>query len=67
MSEVVSFEVERASRYIERAFAGFLNDPADSDYQRGYLDAILTLYLEGLGKGVDDDRIGLLKAQVLSR
>jgi hypothetical protein len=64
-AEVISFDARRASAYIERAFAGFLIDPADTDYQRGYLDALLTLYQEGLGQGQHDDRLSLLKAQVL--
>lgn len=63
-AELVSFDAERASRYIERAFGGFLNDPADSDYQRGFLAALLTLYREGLGKGEGDDRLALLDRQV---
>jgi hypothetical protein len=62
-AEVVSFDTEKASRYIERAFAGFLVDPADSDYQRGYLAALLTLYREGLGNGAEDDRLSLLDRQ----
>jgi hypothetical protein len=61
--EIISFDAEKASRYIERAFAGYLNDPADSDYQRGYLAALLTLYREGLGKGEGDDRLTLLDRQ----
>lgn len=60
---VVSFEGEKASRYIERALVAFLNDPADSDHQRGYLSALLTVYREGLGKGVGDDRLALLDQQ----
>lgn len=63
-AELISFDAVRASRYIEQAFAGFLIDPADSEYQRGYLAALLTLYQEGLGKGQHDDRLPLLKAQV---
>jgi hypothetical protein len=63
-NNVISFDDERASRYIIRVFAGFLADPADSDHQRGFLDAMLTLYEEGLGRGVNDDRLKLLKAQV---
>lgn len=61
-----SFDAERASRYIERALVGYLNDPADSDHQRGYLFALLTIYREGLGKGVGDDRLTLLDEQVRS-
>jgi hypothetical protein len=63
-ANLVSFDAERASRYIERAFAGYLADPADSDYQRGYLAALLQLYREGLGKGADDSRLTLLDEQV---
>lgn len=63
-AKLISFDAERASRYIESALSGFLNDPADSDFQRGYLAALLTLYTEGLGKGLDDGRIALLERQV---
>lgn len=63
-AELVSFDAEKASRYIENSFAGFLSDPADSDYQRGFLAALLTLYREGLGKGEGDDRLALLDRQV---
>lgn len=63
MSEIVSFDAEKASRYIERAMLGFLGDPADSDFQRGFLAALLVTYREGLGRGVSDDRLSLLEAQ----
>lgn len=60
MDNVVSFDAEKASKYIQQALAGFINDPADSDFQRGYLAALLTVYQEGLGKGLGDDRLPLL-------
>lgn len=60
---VISFDAEKATRYIEQAFNGYLRDPADSDFQRGYLAALLTLYREGLGKGAGDDRLVLLDRQ----
>lgn len=63
MAEVVSFDAEKASRYVEQAFAGYLRDPADSDFQRGYLAALLTLYREGLGKGEGDSRLIVLDRQ----
>jgi hypothetical protein len=36
--------------YIGQVKVGFINDPADSDYQRGYLTAILDIedFMEGL-------------------
>lgn len=60
---VISFDAEKASRYLERAMFGFLGDPVDSDYQRGFLAALLTVYREGLGKGAEDSRLSLLDAQ----
>jgi hypothetical protein len=61
---VVNFEGERVSRYLHEVFDGYLNDPADTDWQRAYLAAHLDLYREFLGKGLDDDRLKLLDAQV---
>lgn len=61
MTNVISFDDEKASHYIEQALAGFINDPADSDFQRGYLAALLTMYEEGLGKGAGDDRLTILR------
>jgi len=63
LSTVVSFDAEKASRYLERALFGFLRDPADSDFQRGFLSALLIVYREGLNKGSDDDRLTLLEKQ----
>jgi hypothetical protein len=31
-------------RYIERAIDRFLTDPPDSDFQRGYFDALIVIY-----------------------
>ncbi len=64
MDNVISFEAERASKYLSGVFAGYLEDPADSDFQRGFLAASLVIYREGLGKGVGDDRLGLLDNQI---
>lgn len=63
-AEIISFDAEQASRYIERALSGYLGDPADSQYQQGFLAALLVIYREGLGKGMGDDRLSLLDAQV---
>lgn len=60
--EIISFDEAKASRYIHQALMGFLSDPADNNYQRGFLSALLVVYQEGLGKGMDDDRIALLRA-----
>lgn len=59
--EVISFDEAKASRYIHQALMGFLGDPPDSNFQIGFLNALLVVYQEGLGKGVDDDRIALLR------
>lgn len=62
MTAIASFDAEKASRYLLRALLGFHADPPDSDHQRGYLAALLATYREGLGKGLDDDRIKTLEA-----
>ena len=64
VSNVISFDAEKASRYIEEALTGFINDPADSDFQRGYLAALLTMYDEGLGKGLGDNRLPLIRQMI---
>jgi hypothetical protein len=53
-ANVVSFDAEKASRYIRQALMGFYADQPDSDYQRGFLAALLTVYGEGLGRQSDD-------------
>ena len=63
-ADIVSFDAEKVTRYIEAALIGYLMDPADTDFQRGHLSALLTLYTEGLGKGVSDDRMAILERQI---
>lgn len=58
---IVRFESEKVSRWLDVAFRGFEGDPPDSDYQRGFLAAQIRLYEDCLGKGVDDDRMAILK------
>lgn len=43
---VVHFSEESAERYIEQAIAAFVRDPPDSDFQRGYLEALLVVQRE---------------------
>jgi hypothetical protein len=62
-ADIISFDAVKATRYLEQALFGFLNDPADSEHQRGFLCALLVVYEEGLGRGHQDDRITLLRAQ----
>lgn len=41
--------VDSARKHIMEALVGFVNDPADSDYQRGYLAALYEIGINGLG------------------
>lgn len=63
-AEMISFDAEKASRYLLHAIVSFTNDPCDSDFQRGFLSALLVVYREGLGKGIGDDRVALAAKQV---
>jgi hypothetical protein len=42
---------ERVAAYLEQAIDSFLHDPPTSDYQRGFLAALLMVYREGLECG----------------
>lgn len=65
MAEIIDFDAIRIEPYLEGIFRGYLNDPADTDYQRGYLAAALDIYREGLRRH-DDDRLTLLDKQIRS-
>ena len=42
-----------ARNYVTEAIASFQNDPADSDFQRGYLAALEVVGKEALGMDID--------------
>lgn len=41
--------IESAREHVMEALKGFVNDPADSDYQKGYLAALYEIGVHGLG------------------
>lgn len=49
MSNVVSFDAERVRRYLDDSLLGFMKDPPDDEYQRGFLAALVLIYSEALG------------------
>jgi hypothetical protein len=52
-------------KYGERAVQSFLSDPPDTDFQRGFLSAMLVIAEEALGLPVDAPPFK--EAQELSR
>jgi hypothetical protein len=54
---IIDFDNRKASRYLMGAIVEFLADPPDSEFQRGFLAAVLTAYKDGLGLGAGDVRI----------
>lgn len=48
-------ELEQLESYIERSIDAFFIDLPDSDYQRGYLAALVNIYREVMGR--DDERL----------
>lgn len=52
---VIDFDTSRVSRYIDAVIDGFFRDPPDSDYQRGFLAALVVIRREATGK--TDDRL----------
>ena len=57
VSNVIDFDAKRIEPFIMRAIEGFLSDPPDSEFQRGYLAALVVSYKEGLGRGTSDARL----------
>lgn len=53
MSNVVDFEAYRIAPFLMSAIEAFLRDPPDSEFQKGYLAALLIVYREGLGRNTD--------------
>lgn len=43
--------------FIAKAFDGFLSDPPDTEFQRGYLAALINVASEGLGWDDTDHRL----------
>ena len=48
MADIIDLDTARIAPLLTQAITGFLNDPPDSDYQRGYLAACLWMMSEGL-------------------
>ena len=44
-------DLNHVQRYVEDAIKLFVIDPPDSDFQAGYLDCLITIWKEALGKG----------------
>jgi hypothetical protein len=50
---VIDFNGVRAERYIDSAIDGFFNDPPDSNFQAGFLSALIVVKREALGRSDD--------------
>lgn len=61
MENVIDFDGYKIAPYLVNALEGFINDPPDSPFQRGYLAALIAVYKEGLGKGTDDIRLAVVE------
>lgn len=56
-AEIIDFDARRIQPYLMGSIEQFLGDPPDSEFQRGYLAALLSVYTEGLGRGASDARV----------
>lgn len=50
-------EIEKARAYVAEAIASFDGDPADSDFQVGYLAALRVVGREALGMEIEDPEL----------
>ena len=53
MADVIDFDAARIAPYLMSSIEGFLGDPPDTEFQRGYLAALITVYREGLRRDGD--------------
>jgi hypothetical protein len=55
MADIIDFDGARVTPYLKNAIALFLLDPPDTEFQCGFLAALLIVDREGLGHGEKDD------------
>lgn len=55
-AELIDFEARRAGPTLMGQIEGFLRDPPDTEFQRGFLAALLAVHEETLGRGRTDAR-----------
>ena len=53
MTDVIEFDGMKTRRYLTKTIDGFLRDPPDSDFQCGFLSAVIVVYKEALGSDPD--------------
>ena len=56
-NNVIDLDAGRVLPYMMQAIEGFLRDPPDTDFQRGYLSALCMVMREGLRRGQNDARL----------
>lgn len=66
MTEILDLDARRIAPFLIQAINLFLIDPPDSDYQLGYLAALVAVYKEGLGRGETDARV-IAAERILAR
>jgi len=50
---IIELDTSKAGKYLAEAINGFLKDPPDSEYQRGFLAALIVVSTEGIGRQSD--------------
>jgi hypothetical protein len=48
-ADIITFDAGKVRRYIEESLRGFVNDPPDNDFQRGFLEALIVIMQEAVG------------------
>lgn len=62
---VLDFDSAKVRPYLEQGIEGFLGDPPDTEFQRGYLAALICVYKEGLSNPrLQDARIVAAEAML---
>lgn len=64
---VVDFDTVRIRPFVERQIEAFISDPPDSEFQYGFLSALLMLWREGMRGEAGDARIILADRMLRER
>lgn len=52
-TNVISFDAYKVRTYLDSTINGFLNDPPEGNFQKGFLSAVIVIWEEALGKTKD--------------
>lgn len=60
ITNIEEFDAHKVRNYLDKTINGFMKDPPDTNFQKGFLAAVLVVWEEALGK-TEDGRVKKLE------